>query len=106
MTIETMIAAKFGTSIDPLAGVAAEDIDEARRVVSLWTDAGRADLRALAKLVRDEACGTRTNLPAWKRAVLARTLALRVLNSTGRQREAALVGLGAVDPEFDRRAMV
>jgi hypothetical protein len=98
--IDNLIRERFGNGIDPLDGVPAEHIDEARRVVALWSEAGRADLRALPKIMKGDA------MPDWKRAVLAKTLAARILSSSGRVREAALIGLGAVHPDFDRRALL
>jgi hypothetical protein len=97
--IEQLIRERFGDPIDPLADVTPENIDEARRVVALWSEAGRADLRALPKIMKGGP------MPNWKKLVLGRTLAARVLSSSGRVREATLVALGAVDTAFDRRLL-
>jgi hypothetical protein len=99
--MDTLIRPRFGdTPIDPFAGVPLEHIGEAKRTVELWSDASRSDLRQLARIVTAK----KDSLPAWKKTVIAKILAKRSLETTGRHRAAVIVALDAVDPSSSVRA--
>lgn len=92
-SLVALLGTKYG-DVDPLADVPEEHRAEAEKLVAVWSDAGRGDLRMLASV-------NRANPPPnWKRNVYARILARMAIRSEGRYRLAAMTALASVDDDF------
>lgn len=85
----------FGPNPDPFADPDETHRPAIERIVALWSNASRSDLRTFARLADP------TGQLQWKCDAIAKTLARLVLTTEGRRQQAALVALRAFCPQLD-----